>query len=387
MPTAPLDAPAPATVVVPRAKNDHWEILKLLLPLAVGKAIILLAVYLSGHAGSSFVQNMSTAWDGGIYQSIAKVGYPGTQNSQYLFAFSPLYPILIRGFESLLGSYPVASLAVSNLFGFIFPVVMLKLFDFRTALLAELFPTFLVFSTVGYSDSIAVVFVALTLLLFLRKKYFSSGVALGIAVVDFYNLAIMFPAFCIRAILDRTSPVLKSVVKLAIPVAIAASGIALFYQFSTGSLFTYFNLEKGTWGVSFVTPLAQAEWILNVNGQGWFSNQGWQVLGIYLAPSYWLIRNYLFEAFYFVGVYLLLRSRHPQKWLLGACSLIVLLPLLFLGGMAAISIPRLMLPAFPIFYGYSSQVINRRGTIVAYAVVCVVLSVWTVLSVVLAFFA
>jgi hypothetical protein len=146
--------------------------------------------------------------------------------------------------------------------------------------------------------------------------------------------------------------------------------VLVWFRIQTGSFFGFFNLE-GPWGVSLGTPVEQALYLLCASGTGSFTCQNWQVIGLSLSPSYWLLRNLLFEAFYFVGVLMLVRSRLETKNILSTYSLSVFLPLLFILGVPAMSVPRLLLPAFPIFASFST-LLKRREIEMLYVTLCII---------------
>ena len=77
------------------------------------------------------------------------------------------------------------------------------------------------------------------------------------------------------------------------------------------------------------------------------------VLGVSLPPYYWFIRNYAFGAFYLIGAFFLLKSQHEHRHFLMVFSLLAIIPLFCIIGTPAISVPRLLLVAFPIFLGYT----------------------------------
>ena len=171
------------------------------------------------------------------------------------------------------------------------------------------------------------------------------------------------------------APKLKDLTRFLSPVVTCALLIAAFFFFETGSLWTFFSVEKNVgWGVGLVTPLAQDRFLLN----GWFTGFHWMVMGIYLPPIYWLLRNLVFEAFYIAGVVLLLlmtRKNHISNGLFFVgLALSIMIPLFFLGGVAAASIPRLLLPAFPIFFGYSRGLLNGKNSIIAYCALCLAIA-------------
>ena len=82
----------------------------------------------------------------------------------------------------------------------------------------------------------------------------------------------------------------------------------------------------------------------------------------------------IFEVFYLFGAfYLLLRTKLQHKIFLFAYSLSVIVPLFFVLGLAAMSIPRLLLPAFPIFISYS-LIMKKTDYYIVYIVLCLALA-------------
>ena len=69
-----------------------------------------------------------------------------------------------------------------------------------------------------------------------------------------------------------------------------------------------------------------------------------------------MARNLPFEAFHTFGALYLLGVKTENRLFLAAYSLSVVLPLLFVVGGPALSVPRLMLPASPVFVDYASLI-------------------------------
>jgi hypothetical protein len=330
----------------------------LLSALAAGKLAVLLSV-LAVYKSSDFLRFMSSQWDSRIFESIASVGYTHT----YYYAFSPFYPALVSSLIPFVGRAWISGLIVTNVLSFSFPLLVSRAFGFRTALLAELFPTYLVFTTVPYSESLTLLLLAAGILLVMRGRYLTSSAAVSCAVFSSFSAAWTLPSFAIAVLKERR--LARLLLFYALP---AATGLLIlaWFMIRTGGYFTFFSVERSVWGVMPSTPLGQAEWLLN----GWFTSQSWSVLSIPLTPTYWLVRNILFESFYLFGAFMLLRADVGERLFLFAYTISASLPLLFLVGTPAVSIPRLLLPAFPVFYSYSS-LIGRRY-LPAYIATCFV---------------
>ncbi|MCL5788831.1 MAG: hypothetical protein M1357_03385 [Candidatus Marsarchaeota archaeon] len=349
------------------------------------KAAIVAVLLASSHGSVGFLSVLGSRWDSLNLVEIAEKGYPHSAGSQ-LYAFSPVYPALIRLTAYLVRSYPLAGIVVTNLIGFAASVTFLYLMGYEAAVLSTVFPTFAYYSTAAYSDVFTLVFVAAALLYVKRNSFLLAGVCYAVACLNTYSLILAGAAILVYALTRTEKPVLNATL-YALPVAVAGGSILAGYYLSTGSAFTWFRLESAVWGAHLVTPIYQAEWLLNLNGSGWFTAQVWQVLGIQLTPVYWLVRNMVFEAFYFLGVYLLARGRGGvNKLWAGYCAL-VSIPLLFVVGTPAASIPRLLLPAFPVFYPYAQKIGLNGIRFTAYLAACVAATMVIALVQAYAFFA
>ena len=131
--------------------NARQAVQRLIIALVIGKALIFLAVFLYSRS-PDFLHHMSIQWDSLNYQDIAEYGYINIR----LYVFSPFYPFLMKGLLSIIPqSWICGTCIVTNILSFAFPLVMYKTFGYKTALIAELFPTYLVFTTIPYSDVIS----------------------------------------------------------------------------------------------------------------------------------------------------------------------------------------------------------------------------------------
>ncbi|MEJ2775824.1 hypothetical protein WIW90_06305 [Sulfolobaceae archaeon RB850M] len=342
-------------------KNDY---VKLILALTLMKPLVIVPVYII--SGSDFFTLITTRWDSILYETIASEGYV----KQCLFAFPPVYPEMIKSLYFVVGSYNLSAFIVTNILGYVFPIIVSKTFDFKTALAVELFPVYVLYSTIPYSDVIYLTLLALTFYFIKTRKTLFSSLTMGLAIITFYSIAWTLPSFIVRLKKDYLKflpiPLLSGILILA------------WYKEVTGNPFYYFSLEKEIWGVEFTTPWGQASWILN----GWFTDQPWKILSIPITPLDWFIRNLAFEVFFITLAILLIKVQDEIKWLYFTYSLFAIVPLLLVIGTPAISVPRLLLSAFPVFYSLRI----RRYWWIAYIVPCVILTPFFTMWQIYAFF-
>lgn len=319
-----------------------------------GKVFIFLTLFFL--FGTKIVQGMNY-WDSTYYVSIAQYGYTSIQTQ----VFSPIYPFLIRILDFIMPSgkywYIVSAILISNIFGELFVLYLYMKRGFKVALLVGLFPVFLLFSTIPYSDDIAMLFLAISM-------EGSDIVIIGffsMAVATFLNLAYAIPSLMLR---------LRRWYAFFIPSLVGVVALILFWHFD-GTPFAYFQIERKYWGVFFGTPLIQ----------------GGSIMSSYLhygIPSIiYLIRNWVFLIIFFTGTYLLSKSDIPHRFFLTIYCLSIEVPLIFVVGVPEFSIPRLLLPAFPALFPYAGMVRERRN-VFFYAIICTlvacIFAVWQMKS-------
>ncbi|MEM3857249.1 MAG: hypothetical protein QXI37_01930, partial [Thermoprotei archaeon] len=329
--------------------------------LALEKVAIACVLTASSHGGVAGLETLVDRWDAVLYIQIAEKGYSNSFSSE-LYAFSPFYPALIYLVHFLAGSYSLASALVSNIFSAATVVAFYYALGYRGALLASIFPTFAYYSTAGYSDSLALFFLACGIIFYRKGRYLRTGVMFGCATVVLYSVALAAIPLAAGLLLHRGGSRLSAAASMFLPVLAAGLSVLGGYYLATGDATLWFRLQASIWGTQYTSPVGQAVWLLNLNGKGWFTQQDWQVLGLRLTPLYWFIRNVVFEAFYIVGAALLMRSKDSTDHVLGYMVLVVSIPLLFVIGTPAASVPRLLLPGFPAFKAYGNGTLSGKLT-------------------------
>jgi len=322
--------------------------------LGLGKALVLVSVYLA-RSTPNFLFLMSIRWDAAWFQSIARYGYIQLDS----YAFSPFYPAAINALSSLTMPSWVAALAIANVLSFGVPIVIYRSFGFRAALLFELFPTYLFYTTVPYSESLALLVLALSVLFALRGRVVASSASVSLAVFSSYTMVWTLPSYAI-ALARRLR--WKALVFYVLPLVTGAL-ILSWFEASSHSYWIYFTVERLNWHVSLSTPWNQVLWLLPR-----------KIGALWPIPGSWETRNLPFEVFYIYGAVRLIRMRERDSIFLGIFSFSVILPLFFIIGGPAESIPRLLLPAFPIFVYYATVIRGRY--LWAYVAACIALTVW-----------
>lgn len=251
-----------------------------LLPLAViflvSRLVLLAIATLASHSIGIYMgvpdAPILCRWDCDWYLNIAKYGYspfemhmPGETN----FAFSPLFPMLVRLSLPLFGGNAlVAGVAVANLC-FFAALVYIYLYvrdmglDKTVALLSVLilciFPQSISFS-VPYSESTALLMLAAAIYHLRRGHYLMAGIAAALLSAARLNGA-LFILFAIVWIWQkdgfRTLLMPWRAPEKFVPVVLAPLGIFIFFGYSflvTGDAFAYSSAQFTGWGWSFAPP-------------------------------------------------------------------------------------------------------------------------------------
>ena len=166
----------------------------------------------------------------------------------------------------------------------------------------------------------------------------------------------------------------------------AVTGILIlaYYQIQLGGYGKFFELERLVWDVQFSNPVSQFIWLLNA-GKSWFLDPIYYIFSLHLTTWYWLVRNLIFEAFYLFGAIYLFKTKSEYRVFLAVYSLLAVVPLLCLTGTPVLSVPRLLLPAFPVFLTYSS-LIKKDSHYLIYSAVCLILAAFISIIQVYSFF-
>jgi hypothetical protein len=150
-----------------------------------------------------------TIWDGGWYNLIARYWYEAIPisppiSAEQTFAFSPAFPALIRVLGFLIGNFAASQVIIASIFG----VLWIPLFQlvaehylsqeeaFSATLIAALFPTVFLFSSVGYSEGLFLTLTLSSWFLYLKEKHLFASVAVaGTSLTRPFGIILIVPMF------------------------------------------------------------------------------------------------------------------------------------------------------------------------------------------------
>ena len=283
------------------------------------------------------------------------IGYPaGGISANY--AFAPGYPTLIRLMNLFAGNYLLSAALISNFFSVLAVVVLYHIakiyFSSTESLYASLafllFPTFVTYGLVSYSEPVYITFAMLAVYFFLKRRYFYFGITSSVAVLcSFINILIpivflsiiLLSSFIPRLfggkVLDSFSKGTEVLPKfglawLAAP--LLTLGIWMYFLDVRSGIQNALFVAQGPWGVALANPIAQLQSFFT----GVLSKQG--------NPVQQLLMRYVYTLPFLALVYPLWKVDRG----LALYSFTFMLFVLSLVGVAYASGPRLMLSAWPI---------------------------------------
>jgi hypothetical protein len=338
-----------------KGRGEH--LLTIVLASLLAKFIVLAFVYSS--VSTDLLSQLSTKWDSAFYVDIAKSGYPtGILNGNY--AFAPLYPAFIRLANFVAGNYLLAAAVVANIFSVLaalaFYYVAQIYFSPRESLYASLaftlFPTFVTYGLVSYSEPVSLFFVMLAVYFFLKGRYLPTGIFTSLSLLARYTnllVPVLFLAIIVLRVTFRRlkhsqstledlgaprtrlkDPHAKDLVWLLLPFLVFGLWMYLL-DVNSGHAYSIFAAQA-PWGTALVNPIAQFQSFFT----GVFSTEG--------NPFTMLLERYAYTLPFFALAYPLWKVDKELTFYSSAFMLFTL----SLVGTAYASGPRLMLSAWPL---------------------------------------
>jgi uncharacterized membrane protein len=170
------------------------------------------------------------------------------------YAFSPLYPLMIRAGLYLGVASWASGFIITNLASFVFPLIVNKIYGFKIALLTELFPTYLAFGLVPYPDVLTLMLVALAIyFLYLKNKPLLASLCISVGILNAYAIALVVPSF----VLMIRSKTKQDLVKFFLPIVATGFLICVWFTISAGSPWMFFDAQRSGWGSYLQDPRNQ----------------------------------------------------------------------------------------------------------------------------------
>lgn len=222
------------------------------------------------HVNESFILdnkilNTLLNYDSEHYIQIAMTGY----NEELLYAFFPLYPLLIKLFSLVTQSYHLAGILVSSLCFTVSFFTLEKVIknnknkDF--ILLCFGLSPIICLSFSVYTEYTFIAFTLLTYYFYKKEKYLLSGIFSGLTCMTRNLGFILFAILCFDFLIKKRQKIfclenIKKILLFIIPAIILGSIYPLFLLFTTGDLLKFSSIQQTFWDRPFCFP-----WIPIIN--------------------------------------------------------------------------------------------------------------------------
>ncbi len=297
-------------------------------------------------------------WDSMHFVNIASNGYPIGVSNHILYAFAPLYPSMITLLGGVIGDYYISGIIVSNTFYFMSLVVfyhvarlyMNRVCAYIATTLFAIFPTYLVYGTVAYTEPVALFFAISSWYFFYRERYLPASVLLTLAILTRYVFMLIVPIyglFMLTRDIDGTEKrniewlnIDWRVLYLLIP-TVSLFVLFKYFESLTGDFFIIFNSHV-FFGDSLKTPIDQFDWFFT----GFFTRIN------NLDPVQTMLERYVFTLPFSVLVLSLFR-KSKDLWVYGGVMMWITMSTVGISGIAS---PRIMLSAWVAFLRFDERI-------------------------------
>jgi len=334
------------------------------------------------------ILGLANRWDSQHFLEIARNGYPAGSEIGLLYAFAPVYPWMVAGLNQLVGNLYTSGVIVSNTFYFLsiisfFAVARLYMDYEKSCLLSltfGLFPTYLVYGTLAYSEAPYLFFSISSWYFFKKKLYLPCAIFMTLSILTRYIsvlLVLIFGLIILSEFIDRyreEHSLRKAfnfrVFWFLIP-GVCVTLVFLYFQSLTGRFFAAF--EAHAWfGDNLATPYHQFRWFF----EGYFVE-----LNPSVDPFMLMLLRYIFTI-PFLTLTLLLFKDDAE---LGLYGLLFMWFTLSMEGISGIASPRIMLSAWVAFLALKNRV--SKGILLVMAVMFFLIGIWVMYQFQLTFFA
>ena len=235
------------------SKKSTLNLKQLTLIFLLSRVLVLLFIILK-HDYSIFEY-----FDSEHYLNMARSGY----TEPLLYAFFPLYPVLIKIFTFIIPSYQISGFLISNIASFLSLLIlhdMTKEKDNLWILLCFVFTPILGYTSLLYTESLYILFTLLGYYLYKKDKYILSSIIVGLSILTRNSGIILWGAIGLdmlfRLFTKKDNPIkFKNIVIFGI-ISLAIGMIYPLYLYEeTGDLLKFISVQPDYWYKASGTPL------------------------------------------------------------------------------------------------------------------------------------
>ncbi|MEE3343643.1 MAG: mannosyltransferase family protein [Bacilli bacterium] len=289
-------------------------------------------------------------YDAQCYLEIAKNGY----SMENLYAFFPLFPLLIKLFSFVFRSYIISGLLINFICSIINYYIIEKLVDDKNRLWLYIFSPIVIFFSIIYTESLFLMLTLLSFYYYKKEKKIVSSLFIGLSIVTRNTGAILFFAMLIdyfyNIYKNKKINYKELFLFIMIPIGIG-SLYPLYLYYRMDNLLYFVDVQYIFWGresLFFVIGF--------INDIKFIITTGFSLFEVYLVGLNWIFTIY--------GFYLCIKifKKDRISSIYGILSIIVFVSsfrdIVYWKTIASISLFRYVLGLYPI-YLYSDLMKNK----------------------------
>ena len=194
-------------------------------------------------------QEIVELFDSVHYISIAKYGY----SEPFLYAFFPMYPVLIKVLTYIIPSYEISGLLISNVCSFLSVIILNKLTKNNFwNITTFIFTPILAYTSIIYTESVFMLFTLYGYYLYKNNKYLLSGIIIGLSMLTRNSGIILWGAIGLdmlyRLFITKDKTIrFKHIIKFGLPSLVIGLIYSLYLYFETGNMFEYITVQSEYW--------------------------------------------------------------------------------------------------------------------------------------------
>ena len=200
-------------------------------------------------------------WDAPHYIYLSENWYTNFGDESNFIVFPPLFPVVIKLLNYIFNQSIFSAMIVSNISYLISLLIIYKLLKkdfsentaFGVIILMSVFPTSYFFSS-PYAESLFLLFVSSSFLLFRKGRYLEAGIFGGLSYLTRHFGLLILPGYLLFLLLKTKKGRLKNIVLLAMPYVFAISLYLLLNYVLFSDPLKFFKILKNHWYKDFEFP-------------------------------------------------------------------------------------------------------------------------------------
>lgn len=257
--------------IINTSNNKSNNLKKILLCFLLSRLILIIFLIINKDL------SIFELYDSIHYINMAKYGY----NNPQLYAFFPLYPILIRTLSIIIPSYQISGALISNICSLLSLLILNDLTKDKEnnyLFICFIFSPILAFSSIVYTESLFMLLTLLGYYLYKKDKYILSGIVVGLSILTRNTGIILWGAIGLDMLYRffiKKEFKFKNILTFGLISLIIGMIYPTYLYIKTGNFLEFATIQNEEWGRvsgTFIGAIISDIKVLIRNDEGRFFN-------------------------------------------------------------------------------------------------------------------